>query len=78
MYHLTFDLLEGVVEEQALGMRVTEEEKRIIADYHKYAFVGIMLDWIKNGMKQDPEEIVENTSKMLKGTISLSLKNCSK
>lgn len=78
LYHLTFDLLEGVVEEQAVRMRVTEEEKRIIADYHKYAFVGIMLDWIKNGMKQDPEEIVENTSKMLKGTISLSLKNCSK
>ena len=36
---------------------VTEEQKKFIADFYKYSFVGVMLDWIKRGMKEAPEEI---------------------
>ena len=36
---------------------VTEEQKKFIADFYKYSFVGVMLDWIKRGMKEAPEQI---------------------
>lgn len=51
LYKVTYDLLEGVVEEQAQGMSVRDEDKAFIATVYKYAFVGLMLDWIKNDMK---------------------------
>ena len=38
LYKVTYDLLEGVVEEQAQGMSVRDEDKAFIATVYKYAF----------------------------------------
>ena len=59
LYQLTYDLLEGVVEEQAAGMSVRPEDKAFIANVYKYAFVGLMLDWIKHDMKGEPKQIID-------------------
>ena len=59
LYRITYDLLEGVVEEQAQGMSVRQEDKAFIATLYKYMFVGLMLGWIKSDMKGDPALIVE-------------------
>ncbi len=49
--------------------------KDFIADFYKYGFVGIMLDWVGHGMKEDYEEIVDNMGVMLHGNIARSIKN---
>ena len=54
---------------------LSEENKSFIADFHKYGFVGLMLDWIKQGMKEDYHEIVERMSVMLHGNITNSIQN---
>ena len=54
LYRVTYDLLESVVEEEAQGMSVRQEDKELIATLYKYLFVGLMLDWIKGDMKGDP------------------------
>lgn len=73
LYHLTYDLLIGVVEEKAAGMSVRDEDKKFIADFYKFAFVGLMLDWIKNGMKEDPQSIIDRLSILLHGNIAAAL-----
>lgn len=62
LYKVTYDLLEGVVEEQAQGMSVRDEDKAFIATVYKYAFVGLMLDWIKNDMKGDSQLLVDGSN----------------
>jgi hypothetical protein len=37
--------------------------------------VGIMLDWIKQGMKEDYSEIVDNMALPLHGSITNSVQN---
>lgn len=78
LFGLTSDLILGVVEEQAQEKSVTEEEKRFIADFYKYSFVGIMLDWIQKGMKEDYRETVEAVCIILHGTIAHSIDNFTK
>ena len=73
LYKLTYDLLEGVVEEQAQGMSVRDEDKAFIATVYKYAFVGLMLDWIKSDMKGDPQMIVERLSLVIHGNVRAAL-----
>ena len=58
LYKVTYALLDGVVEEQAQGMSVRQEDKAFLATLYQYMFVGLMLDWIKNDMKGDPQAIV--------------------
>ena len=73
LYKIVYDLLLNVVEEKAQGMTVRDEDKEFIADFYKYAFVGLMLDWVKNGMKEDPHKIVKKVEFLLSGSLSVSL-----
>lgn len=70
---LVDNLLMGVVNEEAEGMTVREEDKEFIARVYSYIFVGLMLDWIKEDMKEEPEEIVEKLGIMVKGSVKEAL-----
>ena len=70
---LTDDLLMGVINELATGMVVREEDKAFIAQVYSYAFVGLMLDWIKDDMKQEPETLVGRFALVIQDDISLAL-----
>ena len=73
LYKLTYDLLIGVVEEKSAGMNVRDEDKKFIADFYKYAFVGLMLDWVKHDMKGHPHEIIEELSIVMHGNVTSAL-----
>ena len=73
LYKLTFKLMEDVVEEQAKDMNVNDMDKYFIANFYKYAFVGLMLEWIKDGMKKDPKKIIEKLSAVIQGSIKEAL-----
>ena len=70
---LVDNLLMGVVNEEAEGMTVREEDKEFIARVYSYIFVGLMLDWIKEDMKEEPEEIVEKLGTMVRGSVKEAL-----
>lgn len=75
LFHLTYHLIMGVVEEKSVGMEISEEEKEFIANFYKYSFVGVMLDWIKQGMKEDYGEIAGRIGTTLRGNIANSIRN---
>ena len=78
LFQLTHDLIMSVVEEQARSTSLTQEQKSFIADFYKYSFVGIMLDWICQGMKSNYASICQNMCTTLHGNISNSIKNFTK
>lgn len=75
LYKLTYNLLIDVVNEKSVGMAVSDEDKKFIADFYKYAFVGIMLNWIRNDMKEEPKQIVDRLSVLINGNITRTLNN---
>lgn len=75
LYKLTYELIAGVVEEKCAGIDLAEENRAFIAEFYKYGFVGIMLNWIDRGMKDDYKEIVEKMSATLHGNIANSIHN---
>jgi probable dihydroxyacetone kinase regulator len=75
LYKLTYPLLLNVVNEQAKGMEVREEDKAFIANFYKYSFVGLVLEWIKKDMRDDPQSIIDRLSILIKGTIAQALEN---
>ena len=72
---LACSLIANVVEEKSAGTSIDETDKLFIAEFYKYAFVGVMLDWIARGMKDDHKEIVERMSITLRGNITNSIRN---
>lgn len=75
LFRLTRDLIENVVEEKSVGREISLEDKLFISGFYKYSFVGIMLDWIKQGMKEEPQILVEKISLTVRGNIANSVQN---
>lgn len=73
LFRLTYDLLIGVVNEKSAVLTVREEDKEFIADFYKYAFVGVMLNWVKDDMKEDPHRIVDRISLIMHGNVTEAL-----
>lgn len=77
LYKLTYDLLIGVVNECSKELNVREDDKEFIANFYKYAFVGVMLDWVKNDMKEDPKQIIDRLSTLMHENVSAALERFS-
>lgn len=75
LYTLVYQLLSDVVGELSEGKDISAEDQGRIAHFYKYAFVGIMLDWVKSGMKEKPEDIVSHLSRMIHGSMEKSVLN---
>lgn len=73
LYEVTYDLLIGVVKEEAQGLNVCEEDQQFIAHVFKYAFVGLMLDWIADDMKQDEQQLVDHLNTVIEGDFRRAL-----
>lgn len=75
LYRVTYQLLYNVLEEKAEGMVVRDEDKEFIAHFYKYGFVGLVLEWIEAGMKEDPKLIIERLNSLIQGTFYHALNN---
>lgn len=73
LYNECYNLLIGVIEEKAVGLPLREDDKAFIAHFYKYAFVGLMLEWVRNGMKEKPSAIIDRLSLLIGGNFSDAL-----
>ena len=75
LFQLTYGLIRGVVDEKSQGLAISEEDKTFIADFYKYSFVGIMLDWIQKGMGEDYHTLAHRISLTVQGNVANSIAN---
>ena len=66
-------LLLDVIDEEAGGMTISAEDKQFVAQVYSYIFIGLMLDWIKDDMREDPRQIVDRLARMIKGSMAAAL-----
>ena len=71
---LVDQLMLDVIEEESASMVIREEDKQFIAKIYAYIFIGVMLDWIKDDMREAPQEIVARLVKLLRGSVTAALR----
>lgn len=69
LYEMVYPIIYSEIEEQVKEKNLTKQDKVFIANFYKYAFVSIVLEWIGKGMEEDAEIIVNKVSKLVTGTI---------
>ncbi|SHH35284.1 TetR/AcrR family transcriptional regulator C-terminal domain-containing protein [Clostridium grantii] len=75
LYDITFGFLMGVVDEVAEDTDVKYREKRFIANFYTYAFIGIMTQWIREGANEDPANIINDINQLIEGDIKRKIHN---
>lgn len=77
-FNITFELIIGVVNDLSKDMNVAEVDKKFITDFYTHAFVGITVQWIKNGMKLAPEVMVYKLKEIIDGSMLGALRHMKK
>ena len=75
LFHLTYGLIRDVVDEKSRDVEISEADKGFIADFYKYSFAGVLLDWIRQGMTADHRVIARKIGTAMRGVISTSIRN---
>jgi len=78
LYEVIYSYVIVVVERQAVGMSVDQKHKNFIAHFYSLAFISLIFEWVKDGMKDDPKEIVEQTGVLVKGDFKKALNKYAK
>lgn len=68
-------LLENVVGECVEKLKVTlrEKDKSFIISFYRHVFNGLIIDWVKEGMKEAPETMLQRLLLMITGSIPRSV-----
>ncbi len=55
------------------GHTVSETDQAFIARVYTYIFLGAVLDWVKEDMQPDPQQIVDRLGILLQNTVGFAL-----
>lgn len=67
-------LLKMKIEEEAQEISIKESDKEFIARFYSYCIVGLLIDWIKDDMKENPELLSDKMNEIMDGCIKRALK----
>ena len=68
LFRMTYGLIRGVVDEKSAGTALPEEDTAFIAECYKYSFVGVLLAWIRSGMKDDYRALARRDGLTMSGS----------
>lgn len=66
------------VSEDDNQIQLTEEDRLLATRFYRYEFVGILLQYIRDGMKLSPEELVRRSSRVMDWSLGELLLRLSK
>ena len=67
------EMMHSYVEEQARGLRVSAQDKKLVCDLYRFGITDIFYEWLENGMKEDLEAQIRRLSLLFTGNIRASL-----
>lgn len=67
-------LLKMKIEEEAQEISIKESDKEFIARFYSYCIVGLLIDWMKDDMKESPELLSDKMNEIMDGCIKRVLK----
>lgn len=76
LYRLVHPVLKNLIAEKAKNFAADDEQVEFVADFYKYAFVGLLLDWIDKDMRGDPKTIVDKVDALTQGSAEKYFRAC--
>lgn len=74
-YQATDQLVMNCIYKEAEGLSVTEDDLQFIGHAYQAMFVGLLLEWLQQGMRGDPLEVLNRAKRLLCGSLRSILEN---
>ena len=73
IYDVLYQYIIRVVEKESYSLNVNEDQKKFVAEFYTLAITACSLNWIRKGMKDNPEDIAGNVSSLIEGDFKKGL-----
>ncbi len=67
------ELVLTVIDDKANGREINESDKIFTAEICAHVLVGVLVNWVKRGMKEEPNLLIEKLGFILGGTIEKTI-----
>ena len=67
LYDVVMVAVSSFVARKAEGLNVAEEDKHDLSAFYAAALVGLLMKWLRDGMKQDADAYIESLGRLLDG-----------
>ena len=67
--------IKNFIAEIASSRQVSNDYLNFLTSFYDYALVNLMIDWIRNGMKEDDETVIKQVLTVISGTVEQALNN---
>lgn len=67
--------IKSFISEIASDRQVSDDYLDFLTNFYTYALVHLLIEWMKNGMKEDDDTIIRRIRTVVSGTINQALKN---
>lgn len=61
------------IQKEAQGLNVSQRDIQVLARFYTAALTGLSIDWLNDGMKDDPTAFLDDLGSLLNGNIRASL-----
>lgn len=78
LYKLTYTQIRILVNQVCDEKLLSKEDMKFMIDFYYYAFVGIFTEWIKDGMREKPENLVFRWKSIVDKSLTNFISNSSK
>ena len=66
LYNMVYPIMYEEIDRMSKENKYNKEDIIFVTNFYKYAFVEIVLNWVEEGMKEEPKIIVDKVSKLVK------------
>lgn len=77
-YDVTINSVSIIIRKESEGLNVREEDVKALSEFYASALIGTGIRWLKEGMKQNLEEYINEMGTLLDGSIRYTLSKCNK
>ena len=76
LYKICQSVISKYVENEcrSKNIKARDEDKTLIIDFYRAAFVGLLDKWIQDGMRESPDKLIYRIGNLFEGNIERSLK----
>lgn len=70
---VSVEVMSRFVDKQAEGLDADARDRQLVADFYRFALIGLVYRWLDDNMKEDPEELIRRIGRLFEGNIRRSL-----
>ncbi|WP_304507744.1 TetR/AcrR family transcriptional regulator [Anaerotignum sp.] len=74
LYNISEIILQNYIDHLVLDTEIPKENTKFVCDFYRFSLVGMIINWIKNGMEEDSQTFLKKMSDIFENTVEIALR----